>query len=63
MVFGTDLPGFADRVNIALPDIQMISPNAEAVTWSPSPCCDTAQLLALGDAFAEMIERLGAVFW
>ena len=40
----------------------MIKPDADAVTWSPSPCCDSAQLLAFGDAFAEMIKRLGAAF-
>ena len=62
VIFGTDLPGFADRVNIPLPDVQIIRRDAEVVTWSPSPCCDSAQLLAFGDAFAEMLTRLGAAF-
>jgi len=62
VVFGTALPGFADRVHIPLPDVHLIGTNDETVIWSPSPCCDSAQLLAFGDSFADLIDRLGASF-
>lgn len=62
VVFGTDLPGFADEVHIALPEVQLIWPHDHPVTWTPSPCCNTEQLLAFGKGFADLIEQLGSTF-
>lgn len=49
-------------MHIALPEVQLIWPHDRPVTWTPSPCCDTEQLLAFGKGFADSIEQLGSTF-